>query len=162
MVRAGRATRRRAATRRSVRNGRGIATVSGVLVRGFRWSAGAGAMVTGVLLLVLVMPRVGASWDVTSDRIASVPVAQLWLLIAVWIAGLWAHTFVLQAALPGLTTRRAFALNLSGSSLSNVLPFGGAAGIGLNYAMLRSWGYSRGEITTFAMVTNLVAAAAKV
>jgi uncharacterized membrane protein YbhN (UPF0104 family) len=83
-------------------------------------------------------------------------------LVGVWMAGLWLHTIVLRHSLPGLSRRRAFALNLGGSSVSNILPFGGAAGIGLNYAMLRSWGYDRPRIAAFATVSNLVVAFVKV
>ncbi|HEU5033316.1 MAG TPA: flippase-like domain-containing protein, partial [Mycobacteriales bacterium] len=68
----------------------------------------------------------------------------------------------LRRSLPGLSQRRAWALNLGGSGVSNVLPFGGAAGIGLNYAMLRSWGYSRSQISAYTAVSNLVVTVAKV
>lgn len=114
-------------------------------------------------LLVVVLPDVlGISWDDTTDEIESIPFWDIVCLIGVWAAGLWTHTIVLRRALPGLTRRRAFALNLGGSSVSNVLPFGGAAGIGLNYAMLRSWGYDRVQISAFATVSNLVVALVKV
>ena len=124
---------------------------------------GAVAMPTALLLMLVVMPRVtGVRWDDTSDRVANVPLPQIWQLVVVWAAGLWLHTFVLRGSLPGLGTRRALALNLGGSGISNVLPFGGAAGVGLNYAMLRSWGYSRVEISAFATVSNAVVAVVKV
>jgi uncharacterized membrane protein YbhN (UPF0104 family) len=123
----------------------------------------AAAMALAVLLMLVVMPRVtGVGWDDSSDRVASVPLPQIWQLVAVWAVGLWLHTFVLQASLPGLGTRRALALNLGGSGISNVLPFGGAAGVGLNYAMLRSWGYSQIEISAFVTVSNAVVAVVKV
>jgi uncharacterized membrane protein YbhN (UPF0104 family) len=124
----------------------------------------AGSLSLGVaaVLLIVVLPHVtGVGWDDTAERVAGIPVLQLGELLVLWAAGLWAHTWVLQGALPGLTRRRAFALNLGGSSVSNVLPFGGAAGIGLNYAMLRSWGYTRVQIAGFATVSNLVVAIVK-
>jgi len=113
-------------------------------------------------LLVFLLPHaLGIGWDDTTDEIAAIPFWDIICLIVVWAAGLWLHTIVLRRALPGLSRRRAFALNLGGSSVSNVLPFGGAAGIGLNYAMLRSWGYNRVQITAFATVSNLVVALVK-
>src|SRR5881398_2761413 len=131
--------------------------------RGPRWVVGAVAMSAALGLLVILLPKLtGADWDETTDRVAGVPLPQIWQLVAVWAAGLWLHTFVLRAALPGLRTRRAFALNLGGSSVSNVLPLGGAAGVGLNYAMLRSWGYSQVQISAFTAVSNLVVAVIKV
>lgn len=114
-------------------------------------------------LLVVVLPNVlGVGWDDTTNQLKSIPFWDVVCLVGLWAAGLWTHTIVLRRALPGLTRRRAFALNLGGSSVSNVLPFGGAAGIGLNYAMLRSWGYNRVQISAFATVSNLVVALVKI
>jgi uncharacterized membrane protein YbhN (UPF0104 family) len=116
-----------------------------------------------VVLLAFFLPHaLGIGWHDTTAEIASIPFWDVMCLVAVWAAGLWLHTIVLRRALPGLSRGRAFALNLGGSSVSNVLPFGGAAGIGLNYAMLRSWGYNRVQITAFATVSNLVVAMVKV
>lgn len=121
------------------------------------------SLAIAVALLVVVLPRaLGISWSATTAQLRGIPFWDVVSLIGVWAAGLWLHTIVLQRALPGLSRRRAFALNLGGSSVSNVLPFGGAAGIGLNYAMLRSWGYTRVQITAFATVSNLVVALVKV
>src|SRR6059058_732015 len=116
-----------------------------------------------VVLLAFFLPHaLGIGWHDTTREIAAIPFWDIVCLIGVWAAGLWLHTIVLRRALPGLSRRRAFALNLGGSSVSNVLPFGGAAGIGLNYAMLRSWGYNRVQITAFATVSNLVVVLVKV
>jgi putative heme transporter len=116
-----------------------------------------------VFLLAVVLPHaLGIGWRDTTHEIRQIPRWDIACLIGVWAAGLWLHTIVLRRALPGLSRRRAFALNLGGSSVSNVLPFGGAAGIGLNYAMLRSWGYNRVQITAFATVSNLIVALVKV
>jgi len=121
------------------------------------------AIPAAIVLLLVAMPRIsGVGWGVTEDRVEGVPLPQIWQLVAVWAAGLWLHTLVLRGSLPGLGTRRALVLNLGGSSISNVLPLGGAAGVGLNYAMLRSWGYSRVEISAFATVSNVVVAVVKI
>ena len=130
--------------------------------RGPRWVVAALALPAALVLLAVVLPKVtGAAWDDTTDLIAGVSLRHVWALVAVWAGGLWLHTFVLRASLPGLDTRRALALNLGGSSVSNVLPLGGAAGVGLNYAMLRSWGYSRTQISSFTALSNLVVAVVK-
>ncbi|HET6743585.1 MAG TPA: lysylphosphatidylglycerol synthase domain-containing protein, partial [Kribbella sp.] len=78
------------------------------------------------------------------------------LLTIVWIAGLWAHSFVLAASLPGLTKRRGLTLSLTGSAVANVLPLGGAAGTALNFAMIRRWGFSPGAFGGFLAVTTLL------
>lgn len=117
----------------------------------------AGAVLAvGGSILVLALPRVtGAPWGGIAAQLAVLGPAQLALLLALWLLGLYAHTFVATSALPDLSHRQALTLNLSGSAVSNVLPFGGAAGVGLTYAMARSWGHPAEGIGAFATLVNL-------
>jgi uncharacterized membrane protein YbhN (UPF0104 family) len=83
------------------------------------------------------------------------------ILTTVWIAGLWTHSFVLAASLPGLTKRRGLTMNLTGSAVANVLPLGGAAGTALNFVMVRRWGFSSSAFGGFLAVTTLLNVASK-
>ena len=84
---------------------------------------------------VVLLPRAaGATWSQVGAVLVRLSPGSAVLLTIVWIAGLWAHSFVLAASLPGLTKRRALGLSRAGSAVSNVLPLGGAAGTGLNLA----------------------------
>jgi uncharacterized membrane protein YbhN (UPF0104 family) len=76
-------------------------------------------------------------------------------LLLLWAAGLYVYSFVLTAALPGLSRQRALNLNLTGSAVANVLPFGGAAGMSLNFLMIRAWGFSASAFSAFTLVTNV-------
>jgi putative heme transporter len=119
-----------------------------------------GALATGILALAL--PRVaGAQWSDIATSLGGLSAAQLLLLGVVWLAGLWAHTPALTAALPGLSHRRALLLNLTGSFVSNLLPLGGAAGTVANWRMARSWGFASPAFARWAMVTNLFDVALK-
>ena len=119
-----------------------------------------GALATGILALAL--PRVaGAQWDDIGHALASLSLDHLLLLTVVWLAGLWAHTPALTAALPGLSHRRALLLNLTGSFVSNLLPLGGAAGTVANWRMARSWGFASPAFARWALVTNLFDTALK-
>ncbi|WP_329478548.1 lysylphosphatidylglycerol synthase domain-containing protein [Kribbella sp. NBC_01484] len=107
--------------------------------------------------LVVLLPRaVGATWGEVGAVLGRVSAGAVVVLAVVWIAGLWAHSFVLAASLPGLTKRRGLTLSLTGSAVSNVLPLGGAAGTGLNFAMVRRWGFSRSAFGGFLAVTTLL------
>lgn len=102
------------------------------------------------------VPRLmGVTWSEIGARIASVPPGVLLLLLALWATSLLVHAPVLMAALPGLTLRQALTLNLAGSSVSNVLPFGGPAGMSLGYAMTRTWGFRSDAFASFTVATNL-------
>jgi uncharacterized membrane protein YbhN (UPF0104 family) len=114
------------------------------------------AVTTAVALLALGQPRIAdATWTQIGAVLGSVPVPWFVLLAAVWLAGLWLHTIVLVAALPGLSHRRAFFLNITGSSVSNVVPLGGALGTVVNWWSCRRWGFTTTAFVRWALVTNI-------
>jgi putative heme transporter len=107
-------------------------------------------------LLAYVLPRVvGTTGREVVGAFGALSLREVTVLAVVWAAGVFTHSFVLTGALPGLTRRRALTLNLTGSAVANVLPFGGAAGMTLNYAMIRSWRVSRAGFAAFTFVTNV-------
>ncbi len=113
-------------------------------------------IVLAVALLGLGLPAVtGVPWTATGQAIAAVPARWLAGLVVIWVVGLLVNTLVLRASLPTLTSRRALTLSLTGSAVANVMPLGGAAGIALNYRMLRTWGYSRSHVATYTVVSNI-------
>jgi uncharacterized membrane protein YbhN (UPF0104 family) len=108
------------------------------------------------LLLGFALPKVtGAGWGAVVDLLQLLTARQVAVLLVLWLLGLYAHTFLATAALPDLTHRQALQLNLSGSAVSNLVPFGGALGMGLNYAMVRSWGHGPGSFGPFTALTTL-------
>jgi len=108
-----------------------------------------GGLVAGVTKLA------GTSWAAVAGTLRQVSFLDLVVLLLVWIIGLWCHSWVLTAALPGLTRGRALLLNVSGSAISDLLPFGAAAGTGVNLAMIRSWNFSATRFASFTTISNL-------
>lgn len=114
------------------------------------------ATVAGTALLLIYLPHLaGMSWHGLIGVLGGVSATTLIALAALWLLGLWAHTYVLTAALPGLSRPRALLLNLSGSAVSNLFPFGGAAGMGLGFAMARTWRFSPAQFASFTAISNL-------
>ena len=110
----------------------------------------------GVALLVWGLPLVaGEDWSAIGAVFAQLSPWQIGVLGLVWQFGLWIHTIALCAALPGLSSPRAWFLNQSGSAVSNTLPFGGAAGTVLNYSTARVWGFSTPAFLRWAVATNI-------
>jgi putative heme transporter len=93
----------------------------------------------------------GAVWTVLTH----VPVATAVLLLAGVVVGLYCYTFTLTGSLPGLRHWQALIVNVAGSSVGNLLPGGGAAGLAATYTICRSWGFSRRDISTSAIVTGV-------
>lgn len=109
----------------------------------------------GLVVLGVGLPRVsGAAWAEVGSALEGVSAAEFAALTAVWLVGLWVHTVALAAAMPGLSRSRAFYLNLSGSAVSNLVPFGGAAGTLVNYWNCSRWGFSLEAFLRWALVTN--------
>jgi putative heme transporter len=107
-------------------------------------------------LLGYVLPRVaGTTMHDVGAALDLVTPAETVLLTVLWATGLFVYSFVLTAALPGLSRQRALNLNLTGSAVANVLPFGGAAGMSLNYLMMRSWGFSTSGFSAYTLITNV-------
>lgn len=121
---------------------------------GRAWVA-VGSLVVAMTLISLLPRALGTSWNPVRAVLGALSARDLVLLSVLWLVGLLSYSAVLTSSLPGLSTRRAMLLNLSGSAVSNVAPFGGAAGIGLNFAMTRSWRFSTASFATFTAVSNL-------
>ncbi len=120
------------------------------------WVRGVGSLALGTALVVLVLPTIsGMSWTQLGPAVGRVSPMALVVLALIWIAGLFVHTVALVAALPALTHRRALTLSLTGSAVSNVTPLGGAVGVGVNYHMIRAWGFSRPQFVVYTFVTNV-------
>lgn len=108
------------------------------------------------VLFAKVLPRVtGADGHQIWHHLSRLSVMQLAALVVVWLAGLWAYTWVLTGSLPGLTHAQALTLNLAGSAVSNLVSFGGAVGIGVTFAMAGSWGFRPGAITLSTLVSGV-------
>jgi uncharacterized membrane protein YbhN (UPF0104 family) len=115
-----------------------------------------GALSLAGVLLGYVFPRVaGTTVSDVRAAFAAVSGRDAVILLVIWAAGLFTHSFVLTGALPGLTRARALTLNLTGSAVANTLPFGGAAGMSMNYVMIRAWGVESAGFAAFTLVTNL-------
>ena len=71
------------------------------------------------------------------------------------LLGLGCYTFTFTGSLPGLSHWRAFIVNICGSSVSKLLPGGGAVGLAATYTILRSWGFTNRDVSTSAIVTGV-------
>lgn len=108
------------------------------------------------LMLLVVLPRaIGATVHDVGHAINQVTTPELLGLTVLWFLGLLIYTNVLTGALRGLNTGQALTLNLTGSAVANVMPFGGAVGMSLNYYMLRAWNMSLTEFSSYTVVTNV-------
>jgi putative heme transporter len=75
-------------------------------------------------------------------------------LLAIW--NLCTYAFVWMTVTPGLSFAHGMVMTQSATAVTNTVPVAGAAmGIGLEYSMLGSWGYSRSRTTTAVLVSGV-------
>lgn len=109
-----------------------------------------------LVMVGVVLPRaVDVSWHGVIPVLTSVHWPALLALVGLWLLGLYVHSFVLTAAAPSLTHRRALTINMTGSAVANVVPLGGAAGVELNRRMMKAWGIDTRAFTGYTILTNL-------
>ncbi len=95
------------------------------------------------------------TWGEVLAVLGTVHPAKAVLFTGIVLAGLYCYTFVMTGAMPGLSHPRALIMNLCGSSVSNLLPGGGAVGLAATYSIAKSWGFSVASVTTMAVVTGV-------
>ena len=80
-------------------------------------------------------------------------------VVAGW--NLVTYAFVWMTVTPGLRFGRAMLMTQATTAITNTVPAGSAIGIGMTYAMLGSWGFSRGRTTIAVLVSGVWNAFAK-
>ncbi|MGW4420990.1 lysylphosphatidylglycerol synthase transmembrane domain-containing protein [Streptosporangium sp. NPDC004631] len=95
------------------------------------------------------------SWSQIGAQFARLNWQTVALMAVVWLASLLAYTFVLTASLPGLTHPQALTLNAAGSAVSNLLPFGGAAGVAMTIAMTKGWGFQLRAVVVSTLASGI-------
>jgi uncharacterized membrane protein YbhN (UPF0104 family) len=101
-----------------------------------------------------VLPRIASYSDVWST-IADMTALEMTSLLAVAVWNVVTYWFVMVAALPGLRYGQAAVVNQASTAISNTLPAGGAVGVGVTYAMYRSWGFDAGAIARSVVVSGI-------
>ena len=113
-------------------------------------------LVLAVVMLAWGLPHFAhTTWADVWHVMSGVPLSTLFALTFLMVAGLWLYTFTFTGSLPGLTHLQAMVTNVCGSSVGNLLPGGGAAGVLVTYKQLRSWGFTRREISTSIIVAGV-------
>jgi uncharacterized protein (TIRG00374 family) len=110
-----------------------------------------------VVLVVVIFWFVFKGIDVSQvwNQIRAMTWLELTTLLAVAIWNLVTYLLVWVAVTPGLSYPQAMTLTQSGTAIANTVPGGAAIGIGLTYAMLGSWGFSKSRATLAILVSGV-------
>ncbi len=109
-----------------------------------------------VIIFAFAIPAiVGSDYTEIFDEFRQLSIGQVAELFVLWCVIMVIYTGVLTSSLPGLKHTQALTVNLGGSAVSNVVPFGGAAGVGATYAMTMSWGFDAPAVTLSILVSGI-------
>jgi uncharacterized protein (TIRG00374 family) len=117
----------------------------------------AGVIVSVALVVTVfwfVLPQIADLSEVWTQIRAMTPLE----LSSLAIAAAWnvaTYLFLIVAATPGLTNPQAFVMTEATTAVSNTVPGGAAVSLGMTYAMLGSWGFSRSRSTLSVVVSGL-------
>ena len=111
-------------------------------------------LVVVVIVAVFVLPRVVDLSDVW-DQVRGMTGFELAVLVVATLCNLLSYCAVSLIATPGLNYGQAVVLTESTTAVANTVPAGGAVAVGLTYAMLSSWGFSRSRSTFSVVVTGI-------
>ncbi len=93
----------------------------------------------------------GEVWDVVLE----VPFHWLVIVALAGVLNQATYPFLYTVVIPGLRFLHALAVRLASTATANVVPGGGAIGVGLTYMMLSSWGTTGPQIATAVMLTGI-------
>ncbi len=107
-----------------------------------------------VICLVFLFTKLDDSEDM-STAFAMITATQVVIICLLGVVNLGTNLPPFVVTLPGLKFREAGVTNTASAALSNTVPEGGAIATGLNYAMLRSWGFTYDDITSEVIITGV-------
>ena len=110
------------------------------------------AVVVGIF--VFAIPKI-ADYSAVWKTVTSMTWLELATLVAATIFNLFTYWWANMAALPRLTLAQSAVVTQTTTSVSNTLPAGGAVGVGLSYSILGSWGFEKGSISLYELVTGI-------
>ena len=110
---------------------------------GKQWIATALTILVIVLVFAVVLPSLGNYADAWT-AIQGMSTGWIIALVLSTIGVIVIYPWPFQEALPGLKYRPAFAIRQTSFMIGNVIPAGGAIGLGVEYEMLGSYGFGSG------------------
>ena len=108
-----------------------------------------------IVIFVFVIPQVsGSEYGEVWGEVSKLSGWQVAALVIAALVQIISYGWVLMSVLPGLKFSQGVVVNQASTAVSNVVPFGGAIGIAISYAMLVSWNFSVAAITLSIVVSG--------
>jgi putative heme transporter len=107
-----------------------------------------------VIVFAVVFPQF-ADYQQAWDAIQQMSAGWIVALIVATVVVITVYVWPFQAALPGLKYGPGFVVRQTSFMISNVIPMGGAIGLGVQYGMLNGYGYGPAPATAAIGITSV-------
>jgi uncharacterized protein (TIRG00374 family) len=107
-----------------------------------------------VAVFAFIFPQI-ASYQGAWRVVRAMTAPWILALIGVTLMNLAFTWWMIAACLPGLSFRRAGAMNLSSTAVANTVPAGGAIALGVSWNMASTWGFSLEDFTLYTLVSGM-------
>jgi uncharacterized membrane protein YbhN (UPF0104 family) len=118
-----------------------------------KWFGIAFSVVFLIAVFGFLLPKLADYDDIWTD-VSSLDATSLVALAVVGVASLFALVPVVMTSLPGTRFWEAFVDLTAGTTAANTVPGGSAIGIGINWAIFDSWGFTPQEYTLATLVSG--------
>ena len=112
------------------------------------------AIVVILAVFGFIFPRI-ASYSAAWDDVRAMSAGWIVTVIGVTLLNLATGWWFITTCLPGLSLRRAAAMNLSSTAVANTVPGGGAIALGVSWNMASAWGINGETFTLYTLVSGL-------
>jgi len=119
-----------------------------------QWIATIVTILVLILVFVVVFPKF-ADYQQAWDAIQAMSTGWIVALIVATIILIIVYVWPFQAALPGLKYKPGFIVRQTSFMISNVIPAGGAIGLGVQYGMLNGYGFGPAPSTSVIGITSV-------
>ncbi len=107
-------------------------------------------------LIGFALPRIaGADMSEILTVLGGLSIGAIALLAFITVVNQLVYAMIIRTVLPELSIAKALVVNLAGSAVSNVTPFGGGAGAAVTLAILRSWGLTTDKTVSAITIAGI-------
>jgi uncharacterized membrane protein YbhN (UPF0104 family) len=113
------------------------------------------SLVVVVAIFWFVLPKL-ADFEEVWRTIKDMTGLEVGVLAVLATFNLLTYLPVNMSVLPGLRAKEAFVSNNASTAVTNTIPAGSAVGLGLTFAMYRSWGFRNAAVTLALLVSGVL------
>lgn len=112
------------------------------------------SIVLVVAIFFFALPKIADFSEVWME-IGTMTWMEVAVLVAATFLSIFTYWFVMMSSLPGSNIWQTMKVNQASTAVANILPGGGAVGVGVTYGMYGGYGFTRSQISLSVLVSGI-------